>query len=104
MTKEKLIQKVGRPILLPLSILHTIMFLLLIASVFICIWYSWDLGWRLGLTALFVGLMTTWAYKLVKEAIGEVVDAEIEKQTGNPTKSVTKSKWQERLEKMNQHQ
>lgn len=83
MTKENLVQNIGKPILMPLGILQALLLLLFISSPFIWIWHSWDIAWKLGLTGLFGMLLVFAVYKMVKETVTEVIDAEIEKQTKN---------------------
>lgn len=98
MEKEKLVQNIGKPLLRPLGILQLLLLLLFISSPFIWIWHSWSLAWKLGLTGIFGMFIVYAVYKMVKETVTEVIDAEIEKQTKN--KTGYKSKFQQKLEEM----
>lgn len=101
MKKEELVQGIGKPFLMPLGILQLLLLLLFISSPFIWIWHSWDLAWKLGLTGLFGCIVVYLVYKVVKQSLTEIVDAEIEKQTPKSNKSKFKQKLDETIEKAN---
>ena len=93
MTKQEIIQSVGKPILMPLGILQLLLLILFISSPFIWIWHSWNLAWKIGLTAFFSCIVVYLVYKLVKDCLTEIVDAEIENQKSKNQKS----KFQQKL-------
>jgi hypothetical protein len=99
MTKQEIIQSVGKPILMPLGILQLLLLILFISSPFIWIWHSWNLAWKIGLTGFFGCIVVYLVYKLVENCLTEIVDSEIEKQT--PPKN--KSKFQQKMEEMQQN-
>lgn len=94
MKKEELVQGIGKPFLMPLGILQLLLLLLFISSPFIWIWHSWDLAWKLGLTGFFGCIVVYLVYKVVKQSLTEIVDAEIEKQTPK----YSKIKFQQKLD------
>ena len=101
MKKEEIIQGIGKPFLMPLGILQLLLLMLFIASPFIWIWHSWDLAWKLGATGLFGCIVVYMVYKVVKQSLTEIVDAEIEKQIPENRKSKFQQKLEEMQEKAN---
>jgi hypothetical protein len=97
MTKEDLVQGIGKPILIPLGFLQLLLLLLFLSSPFVWIWHSWSLAWKLGVTGLFGCIFVFLIYKLVKQSITNIVDSEIEKQTPKNGESKFQKKLQEIL-------
>lgn len=92
MTKEKMIQEVGKPILRTIGFIQLILIITLFSSVFIWIWGTWDLAWKIGLSA-FIGIcITALVYRVAKDLISQSVDKSLN--DNNPTKS----NFQKRLE------
>lgn len=99
MKKEEIVQKVGKPILMPIGIIQGLFIIMFISSPFVWIWHSWELAWKLTLTGA-VGFFIAFAvYSMFKSAIIEKIDEEIEKQTSELPKS-DKSLFQQKIEKM----
>jgi hypothetical protein len=101
MKKEEVIQGIGKPFLMPLGILQLLLLMLFISSPFIWIWHSWDLAWKLGLTGFFGCIVVYLVYKVVKQSLTEIADAEIEKQAPKNRKSKFQQKLEEMQEKAN---
>jgi len=101
MKKEEVIQGIGKPFLMPLGILQLLLLMLFISSPFIWIWHSWDLAWKLGLTGFFGCIVVYMVYKVVKQSLTEIVDAEIKKQSPTGNKSKFQQKLDEAMAKSN---
>lgn len=98
MTPEQITQKLGRKILLPISLINLISMLCVIASLFFMIWGDFSYAFKIGLTGL-LGLIFSGAlYNFVKKTIKDAVEHQLKE--GAENKSVKKSKFQERLEKI----
>jgi uncharacterized membrane protein len=104
MKKEKLFKHVSEGILNPLALLQVVSCLVFVSSIFVCIWGSWDLAWRLGLTGFILSLIFGRIYKFVEKIMRDVVDQELEKRKdelykGSMFQPKTKSKFEDRVEK-----
>jgi len=102
MEKQKLVAKVGRKILMPLSIIQTLFFISFISSPFVLIWHSWNLAWKISLTGLLGALLSYLVYKTVKNIIIEIID-EYLKNNVNKSEHPRKSKFQERILEMQEN-
>lgn len=95
MTKEEIIQEVGKPLLRTIGLLQAVCLIAFVSSPFIWIWYNWNYAWKIGLTG-FIGIVLMYGiYKLAKETISESVDEYLKKNSTKP-----KSKFQQRLEQL----
>lgn len=95
MEREEILKSVVKhPFLRTLGKLQGLLLMLFISSLFIWIWHSWNLAWKLGLTGLFGCIVAYFVYSIVKQSVNEIIDEKIKKQT--PT--AQKSKFQEKLE------
>ena len=91
--REKLVQKIVSRVLLPLWIINGLSILCVLTTPLIFIWGTWTLTWKIGLTGVCVGIITSLIYHFFKWVINEYIDEEINKI--NPT-----SKFQELLNKL----
>lgn len=101
MKKEEAMKEVNDSFLKPLAFTMGICLIALISTPFVWMWFNWTIAWRVGLSGLMAYLITLGLYKLVEQAVEEVVDEEIEKN------KPAISKFQEKLEKAmekNDHQ
>ena len=94
MTKGEVIKKVGSPILVPLGLIQGVFILMLLVSPFLWIWKDWNIAWKIGLTGIIGTVLIYGIYSVVKGAVKEAVDKQLE------NTPVLKSKFQERLEKI----
>lgn len=90
MSNDKLINHVGRPVLLPLSALNLISIIALISSVFIWIWGSGDLAWKVAVSSFILIMVSAGLYHWVKSIVKESLQ-------DNSTSNL-KSKFQTRLD------
>lgn len=66
---DKATDYVGRPFLLPLGILNILAIFGFIASIFVWIWVSWTLAWKLGLTCIIIAIISSSLYKYIRRII-----------------------------------
>ncbi len=101
MIREQLIQETGRKILRPLGFIQLAFLSALVASVFILIWGTWAIAWKVGLTGIVGILVVKVLYNVAKEAIVEGVDSYIDDAVKGLNPNIPKtSKFQEQLERM----
>ena len=99
MTKDEIIYEVGKPILRPLGLIQGVFLITLMISPFCCIWGSWLLAVKVGLT----GLVGTYIFHVIYEIAKIEVIKEVDKVLDHLNKKLpAKSAFLRRLEKMNQ--
>lgn len=96
MNREEVIQEIGRPFLRPLGFMQMLCLLAFISTPFIWMWFDWALAWRIGLSGLIGAIVVYGIYKVVKKAIDEGVNEEIDKIADEKP---TTSRFQEKLNK-----
>jgi Na+/melibiose symporter-like transporter len=92
--EEKIIEKVGRPLLRPLGLLQGVALLIFFASPFVWVWGGWSEAWRIGLTGIFGIIIFNLLYNTVKKVVKEEIKEELTK-TYRTTK---RSSFQQRLD------
>jgi membrane protein implicated in regulation of membrane protease activity len=103
MSREEVIQEMGRPFLMPLGIMQMLCLLAFISTPFIWMWFDWSLAWRIGLSGLISAILVYGVYKVVKNAINEIVTEELDKIEGDrPTTSIFQEKLNKAMESLRQ--
>ena len=74
MTKEQIIEKMLHKASITTSIVYLIGALGMLQSIFIAIWYSWSIAWKVGLTGFVLVLVSSLAYKFYKDVVKKVVE------------------------------
>lgn len=77
MTKEEIVQKVGKPLLRPLGVAQLVSLIGFFTSPIIWIWCGWNLAWKVGLTLLVICAIISIFYHAIKQIIEQMVNEEV---------------------------
>lgn len=68
--KYKVIRSIGKPFLYLQYLALATMF----SFPFLCIWSSWSISWRVGLSGLILFVISHWISNLIRKIISEAID------------------------------
>ncbi len=93
MKKQELVSIVQGPTIRPLRLIQFVFLTMFFSSVFVWIWDSWELAWKMALTGFIGTMLMHGLIKIAKEAVEEIVDEALEEMK----ESTAKSSFKERM-------
>jgi len=81
MNREEIKDFLGGKFLKALGYLQGLGILMFIVSVFILIWHTWSLDWKVGLSGIVLALIVKVVYSITNNILDETVDKFIKEQS-----------------------